>query len=124
MKRISTVLVGVVVLAAMTVTAFAATTVVVTPTHTQGWSTADTRPGGTVNFQNPAQGPVVPTVWQQWDVDAGLFWSTRSVTCSNGAVVGTPGGPASYTLSDIRTMCPNAVVIGFGVQYRYVQSRL
>ena len=196
MKRVSTVLIGVIVLAAMTVTAFAATTVVVTPTNTQGWSTADTRPGGTVNFvadasapggsgalqlttdattaakaqflhdantaladvtelsyytkqntslffpeaaasyqvivylnggtsgfstlvfepyQNPAQGPVVPTVWQQWDVDSGLFWSTRTVACSNGTVIGAPGGPATYTLSDIRTMCPNAVVIGFGV---------
>jgi hypothetical protein len=194
MKRFSTVLIGVAVLAAMTMTAFAATTVVVTPTNTQGWSTADTRPGGTVNFvadasapggsgalqlttdattaakaqflhaantaladvnelsyytkqnsalfaggapsyqvvvfltgtagfstlvfepyQNPAQGPVVPTVWQQWDVDAGLFWSTRTVVCPNGTVAGTPGGPATYTLSAIQTLCPNAVVTGFGV---------
>jgi hypothetical protein len=30
--------------------ASAATTVVVTPTNTQGWSTSDTRPGGAVNF--------------------------------------------------------------------------
>lgn len=30
----------------------AAGTVVVTPTNTQGWSTADTRPGGTVTFVN------------------------------------------------------------------------
>ncbi len=194
MKRISTVLVGVAVLAAMTMTAFAATTVVVTPTNTQGWSTEDTRPGGAVNFvadasapggsgalqlttdattaakaqflhaantaladvnelsyytkqnsasfaggapsyqvvvfltgtagfstlvfepyQNPLQGPVVTNVWQQWDVDAGLFWSTRTVTCPNGTVLGTPGGPATYTLSAIQALCPNAVVIGFGV---------
>ena len=179
--------------------AAAATTVVVTPTNQQGWSTADTRPGGTVNFvsdptspypagalelttdltttakaqylhaanvplvsvtelgywtrqvsgppfadpsyqlvmclngaptsttcpgfttlvfepyQNLQQGPIVPGAWQQWDVAAGLFWSTRTVTCSNGVVVGTPGGPATYTLDMIRTLCPDAVVGGFGV---------
>jgi hypothetical protein len=173
--------------------AVAATTIVVTPTNTQGWSTADTRPGGQVNFvvdatapggvgalqlitdatvtakaqylhaaneplsgvtdlsyytkqvsgpphadpsyqvivflngttgfstlvfepyQNPSQGPILNNVWQQWDVDAGLFWSTRTVVCPNGTVVGTPGGPASYTLAQISSLCPNAVVIGFGV---------
>lgn len=66
-------------------------------------------------YQNLAQGPVLPNVWQSWDVDAGLFWSTRTVTCSNGTIVGTSGGPATYTLSQIQTMCPRAVVIGFGV---------
>jgi hypothetical protein len=176
-------------------TAAAATTVIVTPTNQQGWSTADTRPGGTVTFvadesapggegalqlttdatitakaqylhaadtpladvtelsywtkqvsalfpfgdpsyqlivnllgttgfttlvfepyQNPDQGLVVNNVWQDWDVDAGLFWSTRTVTCSAGnIVVGTAGGPATYTLAQIQAMCPNAQVIGFGV---------
>ena len=174
--------------------AAAATTIVVTPTATQGWSTADTRPGGAVNFivdataprgagalqlttsltttakaqymhaantplatitelsyhtkqiapaglvadpayqlvtfltgttgfstlvfepyQNTAQGAIVTGAWQRWDVDAGLFWSTRTVVCSNGTIVGTPGGPASYTLAQISSTCPNALVIGFGV---------
>ncbi len=174
--------------------ASAATTIVVTPTNTQGWSTADTRPGGAVNFiadatapagigalqlttsttttakaqymhaantplsavtdlsyytkqnsalfpgadpsyqlpvflngtagfstlvfepyQNPLQGAVVPSTWQKWDVSGGLFWSTRTVTCSNGTIVGTPGGPASYTLAQIKTLCPSAMVIGYGV---------
>jgi hypothetical protein len=175
--------------------AVAATVVVVTPTNTQGWSTADTRPGGQVNFvvdatapggvgalqlttdltttakaqylhdantplaavtelsyytkqstppgpvadpsyqlvtflnggtagfttlvfepyQNPLQGPIAPGAWQQWDVDAGLFWSTRTVTCSNGTILGNPGGPASYTLAQISSACPNAVAAGFGV---------
>ena len=168
-------------------------TIVVTPTNQQGWSTEDTRPGGEVNFivdntapsgvgalqlttdattnakaqylhaestplaavtelgyytkqvsgpaiaapsyqviaflnggtgfttlvfepyQNPQLGPIVPNVWQSWDVDSGLFWSTRTVTCSGGTVVGTPGGPASYTIAQINTLCPNAVVIGYGV---------
>ncbi len=178
----------------LTVAASASTAIVVTPANQQGWSTADTRPGGAVNFitdptspapagalqlttdltttakaqylhaantplssvtdlsyytkqnsalfpggdpsyqlpaflngtngfttlvfepyQNPLQGAVVPGVWQKWDVSGGLFWSTRTVTCSNGTIVGTPGGPASYTLSQIQTMCPSAVVLGFGV---------
>lgn len=168
--------------------------IVVTPENEQGWSTADTRPGGAVTFvvdrtapsgrgalelttnltttakaqylhaastslanvtelsyytkqnsapfpgadpsyqviaflngttgfttlvfepyQNPAQGLVIPGAWQQWDVDQGRFWSTRSVTCPNGPIVGTPGGPATYTLAAIQSACPNAVVIGFGV---------
>jgi hypothetical protein len=185
---------------AAVVPAAAATTVVVTPTNTHGWSTADTRPGGTVTFeadattpggsaalqlatdltvsakaqylhaantpladitelsyytrqisatfpegaasyqvisclqgsptattcpgfttlvfepyQNPLQGPVVNNVWQQWDVDAGLFWSTRTVACSNGTIIGTPGGPATYTLAQVNSRCPGAVVAGFGV---------
>ena len=177
--------------------ALAATTVVVTPANQQGWSTADTRPGGTVTFvsdpsspfpagalqlttdltttakaqylhaasaplssvtelsyytkqvsgpplfadpsyqlvmclngaptscgfttlvfepyQNPQMGPIVPNAWQQWNVAAGLFWSTRTVNCSGGAVLGTPGGPATYTLSQIASTCPDAVVAGFGV---------
>lgn len=66
-------------------------------------------------YQNPLQGPVVTGVWQHWNVAAGLFWSTRTVICSNGTIVGTPGGPATYTLAQLKTTCPNAVVIGFGV---------
>lgn len=167
--------------------------IVVTPDDQQGWSTADTRPGGTVSFvvdrsataghgalelttdgtatakaqylhaantplagvtelsyytkqnsapfpgadpayqviahlngatgfttlvfepyQNPLQGPVIPGAWQKWDVEAGLFWSTRTVQCSNGTVLGTAGGPATYTVAQINTMCPAAMVIGFG----------
>lgn len=171
--------------------------VIVTPGNTQGWSTADTRPGGAVNYindtsapddpsngalqlttdttttakaqylhetdtaladvndlsyytkqnapagtvadtsyqlatflnggtsgfstlvyepyQNPTQGVIVNGVWQQWDVSNGLFWSTRTVTCSNGTILGTPGGPASYTLAQINAICPEALVAGFGV---------
>lgn len=183
---------------ALSTRAHAATTIVVTPAHTQGWSTADTRPGGAVTFVvdptspapngalqlttdgtttakaqylhaantplssvtelsyytkqispagpvadpsyqvitylnggtsgfttlvfEPYQNPgnhgnptVVNNVWQKWDVAAGLFWSTRTVVCSNGTVNGTSGGPASYTLAQINTLCPNAVVIGYGV---------
>jgi hypothetical protein len=180
--------------------ALAATTIVVTPANPQGWSTQDTRAGGTVTFvsdptsplpagalqlttdltttakaqylhdantplssvteagfwtkqvsgtpavadpsyqlvmclsggtfaagtcgfstlvfepyQNPLMGPIVPNAWQHWNVESGLFWSTRTVVCSNGTVAGTPGGPASYTIAQVSSMCPNAVVIQFGV---------
>jgi hypothetical protein len=175
----------------------AATQIIVTPTHTQGWTTADTSDGGTVEFVadpsapgfpnqgalelttpltpttahaqylhaantpladvgelsyytrqisppgpvadpsyqlvtyllggtagfttlvfEPYQGglgPVVNNVWQSWDVDQGRFWSTRTVTCSNGTIIGTPGGPAVYTLAAISAMCPDARVAAFGV---------
>jgi hypothetical protein len=175
----------------VTVPALAASTVIVTPSNTQGWSTSDTRPGGTVDYVNDATSPfpsgalqlttdatttskaqymkaesvplssvttlsyytkqvsgpsyadpsyqlpvylnggtdgfttlvyepyengtVVPGEWQQWDVDAGQFWSSRSVTCSNGSVVAGGGGAPYYTLAQLNTMCPNAVTIGFGV---------
>ena len=183
------------VLALGVVAAAGAAATVVTPTSTHGWTTADTRPGGSVSFvvdatapsgrgalrlttdatttakaqfmhdasaplaavteasyytkqnsasfvegapsyqlvvflnggtdgfttlvfepyQNVAQGPVVAGAWQKWDVANGLFWSTRTVTCSNGTILGTPGGPATYTLDAVTAACPNAVVAGFGV---------
>lgn len=173
-------------------TAVAATTIVVTPTNTQGWSTADTRPGGNVSFVTDSTAPagvgalqlttdatiaakaqymhdanvaladanelgystkqnagppvadpsyqlavdlngaadggfttlvyepywngaVVPGAWQQWDVASGSFWSSRTVTCSNGTVTAGAGGPPLYTLQEIESTCPEAVVVGFGV---------
>jgi hypothetical protein len=178
--------------------ALAATTVVVTPANQQGWSTADTRPGGTVTFvsdpgspypagalqlttdltttakaqylhaandplasvselgywtrqvsgppfadpsyqlvmclnggnfpscsgfttlvfepyQNTGEGLIAPSIWQQWNAASGLYWSTHTIVCSGGTVLGTPGGPATYTLDMIRTLCPEANVAGFGV---------
>lgn len=191
MKKVITVLAAVAGFFSFATIAYAATTIVVTPTNTQGWTTADTRPGGAVNFvadasapsgagalqlttnatttakaqymheastpianvtelsyytkQNSASfvggdasyqlpmmlngttgfttfvyepyqnGVVVPGTWQSWDVDAGQFWSSRAVTCSNGAVVAGGGGAPFYTLTQIATMCPEAVVVGFGV---------
>jgi hypothetical protein len=60
-------------------------------------------------------GTVLNGQWQAWDVDAGQFWSSKTVsigTCqtSNGA-----GGPPFYTLTSINVMCPDAVAVGFGV---------
>lgn len=179
-------------LALMAMPVFAATTVVVTPSNTEGWSTADTRPGGDVNYVSDptspypngalqlttdatttakaqylkeASGPlsditelsyhtkqisgpihaapsyqliidlngattggfatlvyepyqngvVTPGVWQSWDVDAGQFWSTRTFTEGTCAVVNGAGGAPFYTLQQLQTTCPNAVVLGFGV---------
>ncbi len=171
--------------------AIAATAVVVTPGNTQGWSTADTRPGGAVNYvfdttapggsalqlttdattaakaqylhaantpladvtelgystkQNSASfaggdasyqllvnlggttgfttfvfepyenGVVVPGAWQSWDVDQGQFWSSKTVNAGGMcAVTAGAGGPPFYTLAGLKAACPNAVVIGFGV---------
>lgn len=171
-----------------------AATIVVTPADEQGWSTADTRPGGDVNFVSDPTSPlptgalqlttdattaakaqylkavsiplsditdlsystkqtsgpvhaaasyqllvdlnggtttdggfttlvyepyqngtVLPGVWQNWDVDAGQFWSSRSYTDGTCTVTAGAGGAPFYTLEDLQTACPNAVVIGFGV---------
>lgn len=192
------------------VTALAATTIVVTPTNQQGWTTADTRPGGDVNFVSDASAPagigalqltsdatttakaqymhdantplanvtelsfwtrqisgpphadpsyqlpvclggltspptptnplgctgfttfvfepyqnnglgtpspvILPNIWQQWDVDAGQFWSSRTVNAGGSCVTAAGfGGAPFYSLALLKTMCPNAVVVGFGV---------
>jgi hypothetical protein len=178
--------------------ALAATTVVVTQAHPQGWSTADTRPGGTVGYttdtsadaplppgalllttdstnaakaqylhaanvplssvnelsyytkqvsasfaggdpsyqlfveldgtagsfttlvyepyENGVVTPGAPGPWQKWNVAAGQFWSSRTVNAGGTCVVAAgAGGAPFYTLSALQAACPNAVVIGFGV---------
>jgi len=195
MKKLLGIGIGLAAAAVLAVSAFAASTVVVTPAHTQGWSEADTRPGGDVNFvvdatapggsalqltttastaakaqflheantplanvtelaystkQNSASfaggdasyqlvaclgggsgagclgfttfvfepyenGVVAPGVWQSWDVDAGNFWSSRTVTIGTCSVVAGAGGPPFYTLAALKAACPNANVVGFGV---------
>ena len=180
-----------VVLAIGAGTAVAASTVVVTPANTQGWTTADTRPGGSVGYvtdatapagigalqlttdstnaaktqymhaadtpltsvgalsyatkQNSASfaqgdpsyqlavnltgsggfttlvyepywnGTVTQGSWQTWDVGQGRFWSSKTVTCSNGTIAAGAGGPPLYTLADVAAACPGAVVVGVGV---------
>lgn len=169
-------------------------TLIVTPINTRGWSTADTRPGGSVEFTvdttSPAPGGALQLVtnattaakaqymhatetalsevvdlsyytkqnsasffngapsyqipvlldgtvatfttlvfepynngfnitsgaWQQWDVDAGTFWSSRNVNAGGACVVAAgAGGPPFYSLATLKSNCPNAVVVGFGV---------
>jgi hypothetical protein len=181
---------------ALPLVAHAASTVVVTPGNTQGWSTADTRTNGHVSFVNDASAPLgngalslktdaapaasqdkaqymhaastpiadvtelgysakqnaasfadgtasyqlavnvsgttgfttfvyepyengntmVNGAWQTYDVDAGQFWSSRTVsdggTCN---LTAGGGGAPFYTLAQIKANCPNAVVVGYGV---------
>lgn len=61
-------------------------------------------------WNDTAAQPVTNGVWQQWDVDAGQFWSSRSV----GPLVAGAGGPPFYTLSQVKTDFPNAVVTTIG----------
>lgn len=174
--------------------AMASTIVTVTPANPQGWSTADTRPGGAVNFVSDPSSPypdgalelttnasttakaqyltsastslsdvtqlsyyakqisgpsladpsyqllvdlggsgigfttfvyepyeqasstITPGAWQQWDVAAGKFWSSRSFTDGGScSVTAGHGGAPFYTLDGIKVACPNAVVVGYGV---------
>ena len=60
-------------------------------------------------------GVVAPATWQQWDVDAGQFWSSRTVADGTCALVSGAGGPPFYTLATLKTLCPNAEVLGIGV---------
>jgi hypothetical protein len=60
--------------------AVAATTVVVTPAYTQGWSTADTRPGGAVNYVADASAPG----------GSALQLTTDTTTAAKGAVPTPP----------------------------------
>ena len=59
--------------------------------------------------------PVVNGDWQSWDVDSGQFWSSRTVTTDTCAVVAGAGGAPFYTLAGLKAACPDAVVVGFGV---------
>jgi hypothetical protein len=67
-------------------------------------------------FEPYQNGVVIPGAWQSWDVDAGLMWSSRSVTCvGGGSVVAGGGGAPFYTLAELQAAFPSAVAIGFGV---------
>lgn len=59
---------------------------------------------------------IVPNIWQQWDVDLGQFWSSRTVNAGGACtVIAGAGGPPFYSLAGLQTMCPSAVAVGFGV---------
>ena len=53
---------------------------------------------------------VLEDTWQQWDVDAGKLWSSKTVA----GLVSTQGS-TTYLLEDLKTSYPNAVVFQFGV---------
>ncbi len=58
---------------------------------------------------------VVPMVWQKWNVVAGMFWSSGAYANGTCLVIKGYGGPPFYSLAGLKSMCPNAVVVGFGV---------
>jgi len=60
-------------------------------------------------------GVVAKTTWQQWDVDSGQFWSSRSVADGTCVLAAGAGGPPLYGLAAVKTLCPSAVVLGIGV---------
>ena len=71
-------------------------------------------------YENPGLGTpgavVIPNVWQKWDVTNGQFWSSRTATGGGACnTVAGGGGAPFYTLAGLKSVCPNAVVVGFGV---------
>lgn len=79
-----------------------------------GFTTFVFEPYENVGLGTPG-GVVIPNVWQQWDVDAGQFWSSRTYTDGTCSVVAGAGGAPFYSLAALKSICPNAVVVGFGV---------
>jgi len=74
-------------------------------------------PGGftTLVYEPYWNGTVVPGTWQTWDVDSGLFWSSRTFSEGTCMVVNGAGGPPFYTLAGLQATCPDAVTLSFGV---------
>lgn len=68
-----------------------------------------------MNGLNPPTQLIVPGAWQQWDVDAGMYWSSRTYSSGSCIVTQGSGGPPFYSLSQLQSMCPAAVAVGFGV---------
>jgi hypothetical protein len=69
-------------------------------------------------YQQTSADTVASGLWQKWDVSGGQFWSTRSYTDSTNTSCTTTaggGGQPFYTLADLNSVCPNAQVVGFGV---------
>jgi hypothetical protein len=53
---------------------------------------------------------VVNGIWQSWNVSGGKFWSSKT----EGAVIASQGA-FTYTLAQLKSDFPNAVVVGYGV---------
>jgi hypothetical protein len=69
----------------------------------------------TLVFEPYENGVVIPGAWQQWDVDAGQVWSSRSFAEGTCVTVAGAGGAPFYTLALLKTLCPDAVVLAIGV---------
>lgn len=78
-------------------------------------------PGGvcsnftTLVYEPYENGTVTNGNWQSWDVMAGQVWSTRSVSNGSCQLTAGHGGAPFYTVAGLQTACPDAVVVGVGV---------
>jgi len=70
----------------------------------------------TLVYEPYENGTVTQGNWQTWNVANGQFWSSRTATdgASCNLTAGAGGAPF-YTLANLKTNCPNATVVGFGV---------
>ena len=66
-------------------------------------------------FEPYQNGTVMSNDWQNWNVLNGQLWSSRTVGSGTCQTVNGAGGPPFYSLAAIKTSCPKAVVVGFGV---------
>jgi hypothetical protein len=83
----------------------------VTPTNPSGCNGFNT-----FVFEPYENGTVTPGVWQTWNVATGNLWSTHDYNDgANCNVTNGSGGAPFYTLAALRTACPAAVVVGYGV---------
>lgn len=67
------------------------------------------------NAESPDAAPVEALKWQNWDVENGTFWSSRSYTGENFSLTAGAGGEPFYTLDEIKQGFPQAVLMGIGV---------
>jgi hypothetical protein len=74
-------------------------------------------PGGftTFVFEPYQNGVVMTNTWQPWNVATGNLWSSRNFVEGTCVVVAGAGGPPFYTLEELKTICPDAVTLAFGV---------
>jgi hypothetical protein len=84
------------------------------PVDVNGGTLAD---GGftTFVFETYQNGTITKGNWQSWDVDAGQMWSTRNASCIGANFQAGGGGDPFYSLENIKASCPDAVVLGYGV---------
>lgn len=69
-------------------------------------------------YWNTTSQTVEANTWQTWDAYSGQWWSssTTSDPANTGcSVTAGHGGSPFYSLADLSTACPNAMVVGFGV---------
>lgn len=67
------------------------------------------------NGGSPDDAPVTPGIWQEWDVDSGLFWSSKNFSSGNCILTNGAGGPPFYTLDTLFTTCSDATLLAIGV---------